>query len=85
MIHMVILIMIRIFRRRKSKCILYLFKLQHGNPYVITYFIFVQTFFPFKNSKIINSQNLSQVKPSVTFDFNPTPVTKLIAKPDCQA
>ena len=37
-IHIVILVMMQIFRTRKIKIILLLFELQHGNPYVINYF-----------------------------------------------
>ena len=74
----------QIFRRRKSKYQLHLFKLQIGNSYVIIYFSCVQIFFCLKIRKFSVPKTFPWSKFSVTFDFNPTTVAKSIAKPDTQ-
>ena len=73
-------IMIRVFKRRKSKSQLHLFELQLGNSYIITYFPCVQNSFLFEDSKLSVPKTFPRSKSSITSNFNSTLVATTNAK-----
>ena len=76
-------IMIRIFRKWKSKSQLYLFELHLGNSSFIAYLLcgFISIFFHSKLHNLSVFKTYPKSKSFVIFNFNPTPVAKKIDKP----